>query len=61
MVIEDALHHIEDYVRYTDIPVIIFDMPWNRGYREDRKRVFRTKHWQEIENHILTLKFIPSQ
>ncbi len=52
VVIEDALHHLEDYKAYTQAKIIVHDMPWNRVFQEDESQVFRVKHWKEIETLI---------
>ena len=49
VVIDDAPHHIENYINNTEIKkIIIFDKPWNKQIKEDNKRVFRVQNWSEI-------------
>ena len=48
IVIEDAPHHIFDYLENTNSIVFVFDRPWNKEVKEDKKRVFRVKSWDEI-------------
>lgn len=49
VVIDDAPHHIENYIKNTKIKkIIIFDQPWNRELKEDNKRVFRVKSWFDV-------------
>lgn len=55
VVIEDALHHIQDYVEHGNVKVIMYDMPWNRGYTEDNSRTFRAKSWREVEAYVQSL------
>jgi len=49
VVIDDASHHIKNYINNTKIKkIIIFDQPWNREIEEDNIRTLRIKSWREL-------------
>jgi len=58
LVIEDAPHHIDNYIKNTNCKILVFSQPWNKNIKEENN-IFIVKSWQDIYekiNKIYTFK-----
>lgn len=61
IVIDDAPHHITDYLKNTNCKILVFSQPWNKEFNDFKdKRINIIKSWNEIYNIISRIECIKS-